>query len=189
VTVALPELDERDAQALALVALAGRPRSEVASELGMGRDELGRALASSRKALRRTLQRLTASGWCERAERLISDRLDGQLEEPAAARLDVHLRNCPRCVEHERRLVQATDMLTAEAGDALPLQADPEPAAPIELTVIDAPEPAEPALPEPSRSRREAASALAWGVLVAIAVMLAVASLVLVVAGVLGANL
>ena len=189
VAVALPELDERDARALALVALAGRTRAEVASELGIGRDELAEALASSRKALRRTLQRLTASGWCERAERLISDRLDGQLEEPGAARLDVHLRNCPRCVEHERRLVQATDMLMSEAGTAPRLQADPEPAAPVELTVIDASEAEDPPLPEPSRSSREVVSGVAWSVLVTIAVILALASLALVVAGVLGANL
>jgi hypothetical protein len=190
VAVALPELDERDAQALALVALAGRPRAEVADKLGIGRDDLADALASGRKALRRTVQPLTASGWCERAERLISDRLDGQLEEPGVARLDVHLRNCPRCVEHERRLVQATDVLMAEAADAStaqPLLA--RAAAPVELTVIDAPEPQEPALPEPTRSNREVASGLAWGVLVAIAVILALASLALVVAGVLGANL
>jgi Putative zinc-finger len=188
VAAALPDLDEREARALALVALAGRPRAEVESELGIGRDELAEALASARKVLRRTLQPLTASGWCERAERLISDRLDGQLEEPGAARLDVHLRNCPRCVEHERRLVQATDMLMAEAADDPVLQLQP-PAAPVALTVIDAPKPDQPALPKPTRSRREQASGLAWGVLAAIAVILALASLALVVAGVLGANL
>ena len=36
----------------------------------------------------------------------MSDRLDGALDDAGAARLDVHLRNCPRCVEHERRLIQ-----------------------------------------------------------------------------------
>jgi hypothetical protein len=102
----------------------------------------------------------------------------------------VHLRNCPRCVEHERRLVQATDMLMAEAADASIVQLQPAPAAaPVELTVIDAPERQEPGLPEPTRSSRERANGLAWGVLVAIAVILALASLALVVVGVLGANL
>ena len=188
VALALPELDEREATALALVALAGRPRAQAAGELGIGADELAEALASGRKALRRTLQPLTASGWCERAERLISDRLDAELREPGTARLDVHLRNCPRCVEHERRLVQATDMLLAEAADAPAPQPHDAPA-PVELTVVDAPEPEQPALPEPTRSRRERASGLAWGVLIAIALILALASLALVVAGVLGANL
>ena len=74
-------------------------------------DELGALLAGARKELRRTITPLGGSGWCERAEGLISDRLDGELGAPDAGRLDVHLRNCPRCVEHERRLVQATDAL------------------------------------------------------------------------------
>ncbi len=187
--VALPELDSRAARALALVALAGRPRAEVAGELGIDPGELAEALASGRKALRRSLQPLTGSGWCERAERLISDRLDGQLEELGAARLDVHLRNCPRCVEHERRLVQATDMLMAEAAAAAPAPPPAPASPPVELTVIDAPEPEERALPEPSRSTRQVASGLAWTVLVAVAVILALASLALVVAGVLGANI
>jgi Putative zinc-finger len=186
----LPGLAGRETRALALVALAGRPRAEVAGELGIGPEELAEALASGRKALRRSLQPLTASGWCERAERLISDRLDGQLDERGAGRLDVHLRNCPRCVEHERRLVQATDMLVAEAAGApAPLPEPAQEAAPVELTVVDTPEPVEPGLPGPSRSTRDVASGLAWSALVAIAVILALASLALVVAGVLGADL
>jgi hypothetical protein len=190
VAAVLPGLAPRETRALALVALAGRPRVEVAGELGIGPEELAEALASSRKALRRSLQPLTASGWCERAERLISDRLDGQLEERGAARLDVHLRNCPRCVEHERRLVQATDMLVAEMAG--PPARPPEPApmsAPVELTIVDTPERGEPALPAPSRSTREVASRLAWTALVVIAVILALASIALVVAGVLGADI
>jgi hypothetical protein len=190
VAAVLPRLAARETRALALVALAGRPRAEVAGELGIGPEELVEALASGRKALRRSLQPLTASGWCERAERLISDRLDGQLAERGAARLDVHLRNCPRCVEHERRLVQATDMLVAEAAGAPAPPPKPAPAsAPVELTVVDTHEPEEPALPTPSRSKREIASGLAWAALMAIAVILALASLALVVAGVLGADL
>jgi hypothetical protein len=190
VAAVLPGLAARETRALALVALAGRPRAEVTGELGIGPEQLAEALASGRKALRRTLQPLTASGWCERAERLISDRLDGLLDERGAARLDVHLRNCPRCVEHERRLVQATDMLVADMAGA-PARA-PEPApisAPVELTVVDTPGPEEPALPAPSRSTREVASGLAWTALAVIAVILALASLALIVAGVLGADL
>jgi hypothetical protein len=185
---ALPELDDREAEALALVALAGRPRREVAGELGIAADELAQALASARKALRRSLLPLTASGWCERAERLISDRLDGELEDRGAARLDVHLRNCPRCVEHERRLVQATDALLASASGPAP----PPLAAttsPVELAVVAAAEPEASAEPAPARSGRQRASAAGWTLLVVVAVMLAVASLALVVAGVLGADL
>jgi Putative zinc-finger len=185
---ALPELDDREAEALALVALAGRPRREVAGELGIAADELAQALASARKALRRSLLPLTASGWCERAERLISDRLDGELDDRGAARLDVHLRNCPRCVEHERRLVQATDALLASASGPAP----PPPAAtvsPVELAVVAAAEPEASAEPAPARSGRQRASAAAWTLLVVVAVILAVASLALIVAGVLGADL
>jgi Putative zinc-finger len=184
---ALPELDDREAEALALVALAGRPRGEVAGELGIPADELAQALASARKALRRSLLPLTASGWCERAERLISDRLDGELGDRGAARLDVHLRNCPRCVEHERRLVRATDALLASAsGPARPPAAA---APPVELAVVAAAEPEASAVPPPARSGRQRASAAAWSLLVVVAVILAVASLALVVAGVLGADL
>ena len=188
----LPGLDEREARALVLVALAGRPRAEVAGQLGIGSDELAEALASARKALRRTLQALPASGWCERAERLISDRLDGELEERGAARLDVHLRNCPRCVEHERRLVQATDALVLEAAvaPAAPPSVVPAPVrAPMELAVVRAPEPEEPAAPEQPPGARQVASGLAWRVLMVMAVILTLASLALVVAGLLGADL
>jgi Putative zinc-finger len=127
VAAVLPGLAPRETRALALVALGGRPRVEVAGELGIGPDELAEALASSRKALRRSLQPLTASGWCERAERLISDRLDGPLDDVGAARLGVHLNNCPRCVEHERRLVQAIDALVGEPPPATRSDTAPAP--------------------------------------------------------------
>ena len=55
-------------------------------------------------------------GWCLRAESLLSDRLDDVLDDAGAVRLDVHLRNCPRCVDHERRLIQAQNALVAEFG-------------------------------------------------------------------------
>ena len=84
---------------------------------------------------------------------MISDRLDGRLEPPGPGRLAVHLRNCPRCVDHERRLAQAIDALVedfaaeaallAEAAGYLPApelaDAGPEPPTP-ELAVVDAPE-------------------------------------------------
>lgn len=122
---ALPELDRPAARALAAVALAGRSRAEAAALASLTDDELPRALARARKALRRSAQPLPGSGWCERAEGLISDRLDGAVREPDVRRLDVHLRNCPRCVEHERRLVQATDALLAGIAPARPSPAPP----------------------------------------------------------------
>ena len=85
----LPALDEPAARALALVVLAERPRAEVAVSLGVSGDELGTLLAAARKELRQTVVTLSGSGWCERAEGLISDRLDGVLADtdvPSARR-------------------------------------------------------------------------------------------------------
>ena len=112
----LPTLSPVAARALALVVLAERPRAEVAASLGVTEADLGALLAEARKELRQTISVLGGSGWCERAEGLISDRLDGALAERDVRRLDVHLRNCARCVEHERRLVQATDSLVRSLG-------------------------------------------------------------------------
>ena len=109
----LSTLDAPAAEALALVALAGRSRDELAGERGLSSEELAEALARARKALRRRLHPLPGSGWCERAERLISDRIDDALRDPGPARLAVHLANCSRCVEHDRRLIQAHDALVA----------------------------------------------------------------------------
>jgi anti-sigma factor RsiW len=161
--------------------------------LGIDEETLAESLARARKELRRTLAALPGSGWCERGERLISDRIDGALAQHDAPRLDVHLRNCPRCVEHERRLVQATDALVAGAGPAAvptapALVTDSEPPAPPELTAIEPPA-AEPPAPLPvRRPRRELASAVSWNFLIAIAIVLAIASLALALAGALGAQ-
>ena len=114
-------------EAFALVALAERPRAEVAETLAVSELELSELLAAARKELRQTTDTLAGSGWCERAERLISDRLDGTLDDTGARRLDVHLRNCPRCVEHERRLVQATDALILSVGGPIGAAAEARP--------------------------------------------------------------
>jgi len=108
---ALPDLAPDARRALALVDLGSRPRAEAAGELGVSEPELSRLLAAARKALRRTVAQLPAGGWCERAERLISDRLDGALAAAGEARLDSHLLGCERCATHEQRLVQAHDLL------------------------------------------------------------------------------
>jgi hypothetical protein len=170
---AVPSLAEPDRTALALVALAGRPRGQVALRLGISGPALAERLALARKQLRRSVAALGGSGWCEHAERLISDRLDGELADGDEKRLDVHLRNCPRCVEHERRLVQATDALLggSPAAPAAPLgrsrAAAAEPAASTEATKGG------PALP------------LAWAAVIVVSLVLALAALALVLAGAL----
>ena len=224
VAAALPELGVDEARALALVAIAERPRAEVADSLGIAESELASLLAIGRKELRRTIAVLGGSGWCERAERLISDRMDGALATADAGLLDVHLRNCPRCVEHERRLVQATDALLAGVapratrpgptpgpaallpvgGDVVP-EEDP-PADPALKTVPDRPASvpaAADAAASPSsdqvaaaaevlvavRTRRQLVGAVTWNAMVAIALILTIASIALIVAGILGAQL
>jgi hypothetical protein len=235
VASSLPGLDGPAATALSLVALVGRTREETADTTGLDPEEVGVALARARKALRRSMFPLPGSGWCERVERLVSDRLDDALEPPGPVRLDVHLRNCPRCVEHERQLVQATDALVAAFAPAPAPQPAPAPA----LSVVErvaAPPPAakpfgEPIQPAPPRVRpprtvvpppvappptpqpaaapgpdppREplpapvpvaiargprAASSIVWAALFALAVLLAVATVAIAVAGVLGGSL
>jgi Putative zinc-finger len=192
---ALPRLDERTARALALVALSGRNRAEAAARLGVGSEELAADLATGRKALRRSVAPLAGSGWCERAERLISDRLDGALDETGAARLDAHLRNCERCVEHERRLVQATDALLTTVAE--PSGAPSVPAAPAELRALG---PArtragtaqiavlpfgEPVAPGKLEPRQESRAETAWRVAFALSLLVAVAVIALLVIAVL----
>jgi hypothetical protein len=168
----LPAAAERDRLALALVALAGHARTDVALRLGIAEPELSAALARARKELRRTVRPLPGSGWCERAERLISDRLDGPLADRDESRLAIHLRNCPRCVEHERRLVQATDALVARLPDvpgAPYLGPAPEPA---ELSAAHDPVAAEPD------------SVAGWYALIVVCLLLAAVAIALAVAGV-----
>jgi hypothetical protein len=237
VGAALPALTPLETRAFALVALADRPRPQVAELLGIDPQEVGALLAAARKELRQTITPLSGSGWCERAEGLISDRLDGAVPERDARRLDVHLRNCPRCVEHERRLVQATDALLAGVA---PLAPRPGPVAPpTELLPVladesaaedealkegaadaAAPTSAQDALPSapasrspasvaappasdaaPSsdqiaaaevlvtaRTRRQLAAAVTWNAMIAIALLLAIVSIGLIIAGILGAQ-
>src|SRR4051794_26723599 len=133
VATSLPGLDAPAATALSLVALVGRSRAETSQTTGLDLEELGAALARARKPLRRSTFPLPGSGWCERAERLVSDRLDDALQAPGPARLEVHLRNCARCVEHERRLVQATDAMVAAFAPA----PEPAPTAAPALSVVE----------------------------------------------------
>ena len=231
----LPQLDPLAARALALVVLSERRRPEVAEVLGIAEDEVAALLAGARKELRQTIVTLPGSGWCERAEELISNRLDEPLADRDARRLDVHLRNCTRCVEHERRLVQATDALVVGLGGrpspvvgapaplvAAPGVASEEPddegaradggieeltrppgepggspdgrteeaatplaaVAPTEAQIAAAAE-----VLVAARTRRQIAAAVAWNAMVALAVLLTLATIALTVAGILGAQL
>jgi hypothetical protein len=205
----LPTLAPETALALALVVLAERPRAEVAELLALPEPEVGSLLAAARKELRQTMVVLGGSGWCERAEGLISDRLDGTLADREARRLDVHLRNCTRCVEHERRLVQATDALIAGAGglsrSSAPLadppalvEATPPEGSTEEMNPAEAEATAHAPRAEQSaaaaevlvagRTRRQIATAVAWNSLIAIAIVLTIATIALAIAGILGAN-
>ena len=136
--------------------------------------------------MRRAAWPLPGSGWCERAERLISDRLDDALDDTRL--LDAHLANCERCVEHERRVVQAQDGLVAEFVSGQPgLSPSPVSASePPALKVIEEPVAAQPAVDAPESA---AAPRLAWGVLVVLAVLLVVAGIVIALAGAFGAGL
>jgi hypothetical protein len=155
VTATLPALDEAAAQALALVDLVGRTRPQMSAETGIAADEIAEALARARKALRRASFPLPGSGWCERAERLLSDELDGELAEPGPRRLTAHLANCDRCVEHERRLWQARDQLVAGFEEARAPAPAPEPPA-----VADEPDPEPVEVPDPDPPAAEAAKSV-----------------------------
>jgi hypothetical protein len=128
VIAALPDLPEEAARALSLIEIAGRTRDKAVDEMQISAEVLAELLYDARKALRRSIFPLSASGWCERAERLLSDRIDGVLIPPGPARLDVHLRNCERCVDHERKLSQAREQLVREFIDAHPHTAGAGPA-------------------------------------------------------------
>jgi len=207
IELTLPALDDAARQALALVDLVGRTRPEVCAETEMAAPDLADALARARKALRRAAFPLPGSGWCERAERLLSDELDGALEAPGPRRLAAHLANCDRCVEHERRLWQARDQLVVtfeesrapapapeivDQPDPEPVELpDPEPLRLVETPPVETPpvEPAPaPAEPEPAEPQPAAFSlrSLAWTASMAVAVLLAIFSLALTIYAIAG---
>ncbi len=182
----LPAVDDSAVSAFSLVVLAGLPRSAVP---GLSSDEVSVALARARKEVRRAACPLPGSGWCERAERLISERLDDCLGDSRL--LDAHLANCPRCVEHERRLVQAQDALVASFAAAQPAPASP-PAAmpdPPALTVIEEPPAAPPAAVEPEPVAPRSVAGLAWRALAVLALLVTLVAIGAAVSGALGASL
>jgi hypothetical protein len=130
VEATLPDLDPAAQRAFALVDMGERTRALAAAELGIADAEVGRLLALARKGLRRTRAALPSDGWCERAEGLISDRLDDALTPRGRARLDAHMNGCERCEAHEHELTRAHDelvesYLAAHAEAARPLAARP----------------------------------------------------------------
>ena len=205
----LPALDPTAGRALALVVLAERPRAEVAALLDVSEDELGALLAAARKELRQTVVTLGGSGWCERAEGLISDRLDGVLAEGDVRRLDVHLRNCGRCVEHERRLVQATDALVIGLGgrpaptagapaplaEALPADDGIEEMVPAEQHPAPAEPPTENQIAAAAevlvtkRTRGQIAAGVVWNSMIAISILLALVTIAVTIIGILGGHI
>ena len=129
---------------------------------------------------------------CERAERLISDRLDDALGDSRL--LDAHLANCERCVEHERRVVQAQDGLVAAFASAQPGLSPPPVAAPEPpaLKVIEEPVAAQPPTDTPESAeepRGITMGPLTRSALVVLAVLLVLAAIVLAMAGAFGAGL
>src|SRR6476469_9581157 len=148
VFAALPDLDAIPRRGLALT-LAGVPRAGIASELGLARAEL------------------PSAGRCERAERALSDRLDGATSAMDERFLESHLTRCARCRTHELELAAALEELRAEmvaqakpVGEPprahlrivpprplLPAPAPPEPEA---RTVVEEPEPVVASRPAPT---------------------------------------
>jgi Putative zinc-finger len=122
VFAALPELDAVPRRGLALT-LAGVPRAGIASELGLAGTELSAVLATARKSLRRTRVELPSAGRCERAERVLSERLDGAASALDERFLDAHLARCARCRTHEHELAAALEELRTElAAEAKPIE-------------------------------------------------------------------
>ena len=153
VLFALPELSEDAARALALIEIAGRTRDRAVAEMDVSFEVISELLYQARKALRRSIFPLSASGWCERAERLLSDRIDGALVPPGPARLDVHLRNCERCEDHQRRLFQTREQLVRDFIDAHPHTAGAGPAErPVATLRVVAPVVAEPVYDGPTHT-------------------------------------
>lgn len=188
VLAALPELDAVSRRALALT-LAGVPRAGVASELGLAGGELSDVLAKARKALRRTRAELPSAGRCERAERALSDLLDGATSSMDERFLVVHQARCARCRTHAAELDAATVALQAQLAERPRLRLVPPEIERIDVQPPSAPAhpaPASPTLveeavvaptPAPHQSRARAALPIAVAALIAIGLIAAAIAL------------
>ena len=170
----LPDLAPAAQRAFALVDLSARPRAEVTGELGVPEAELGRLLALARKQLRRTCSALPSDGWCERAELLISDRLDDAITPRGQRRLDAHLTGCDRCSEHERELAHAHDALVESYLETHTAPPRPLATPPAELRLVE----------EPKESTGLGRLAIGVRVALAIVLLIVVALVALAAAGV-----
>ena len=56
---------------------------------------------------------------CREMSELVTDYLEGALEEAAAAEFDAHLAQCPGCDEYVRQMRQTTDQLGRVSLDGL----------------------------------------------------------------------
>lgn len=162
VFTALPDAAVTARTAVALVELLELNRERAAAAAPLDPEALAAALTAGRKALRRARRPLPSDGRCERAERWLSDRLDGALAATDATLLAVHLDRCPRCVEHDRVLEQARSALRAGFAASrtvapAPVETSPSP----KLVAVPAPRP--PALPAtPPALRRDRRSTVSW---------------------------
>jgi hypothetical protein len=150
----LPELPAIERRVLALLELAAADRAATMADTGLDDTALRFAAKRARKALRRGSAPLAAGARCERAELLLSDRLDSPLKRPDRKWLEIHLARCPRCEEHEALLGAArSDLRTsfvAQPPPALPPAPTPlvlPSAERLRIVPAPAPEPAE--TPEP----------------------------------------
>src|SRR5690349_6458706 len=96
----VPGLPAVERRVLALVELASISVAAAAAELGSEEEAVRAGLASARRELRRIAAPLAGGSRCGRAERLVSDRLDGGLDRLDRKWLEIHLARCPRCEEH-----------------------------------------------------------------------------------------
>lgn len=110
----LPAVERR---VLALLELADVDRAGAARDAGLDEQALSAAAARARKALRRTRKPLVSGARCDRAEVLLSDRLDIGLDRHARKWLEIHLARCPRCAEHEALLAEAREELRSTFTD------------------------------------------------------------------------
>lgn len=143
VFASLPELPAVERRVLALLELTDAGRAAAAADTGLDDTALRFAAKRARKALRRGSAPLSAGARCERAELLVSDRLDAPLARQERKWLEIHQARCPRCTEHATLLATAREDLrasfTAEPPPAPAPPPAPKPQA--KLRVVPEPQP------------------------------------------------
>lgn len=151
----LPELGAVERRVLALLELTEAGRAAAAADTGLDETALRFAAKRARKALRRGSAPLSAGARCERAELLLSDRLDAPLARQERKWLEIHQARCPRCAEHATRLATAREELRASfVAEPPPAPAPAPPPAPApraKLRIVPEPEPA----PDPAPLGRQ----------------------------------